>query len=66
MAKENGVSTPMFSSCKLSKHGEDKISDHFLYRSAVGALQYVTLTRSDIAFCVKKVCQYMANPLESH
>lgn len=65
MDGENGVSTPMFNSCKLSKHGEDKIVDPLLYSSTVGALQYVTLTRSDIAFCVNKACQFMDDPSES-
>jgi histone deacetylase 1/2 len=32
----------------------------------VGALQYVTLTRPEIAFCVNKVCQFLASPLLSH
>lgn len=52
MIEENGVSTPKFSSCKLSKHGDDKILNHFLYKSIVGALQYVTLIHPNIAFCV--------------
>ncbi|MCI59098.1 retrovirus-related pol polyprotein, partial [Trifolium medium] len=37
-----------------------------LYRSIVGALQYATLTHPDIALSVNKVCQFMANPFESH
>ena len=37
-----------------------------LYRSIVGALQYVTITRLEIAYSVNKVCQYMQAPLESH
>jgi histone deacetylase 1/2 len=42
------------------------MTDPTLYRSIVGALQYATMTRPDIAFSVNKVCQFMANPLESH
>ena len=37
-----------------------------LYKSIVGALQYVTITRLEIAYSVNKVCQYMQAPLESH
>ncbi|XP_050154870.1 uncharacterized mitochondrial protein AtMg00810-like [Malus sylvestris] len=37
-----------------------------LYRSLVGALQYLTFTRPDIAFAVHQVCQFMQNPMESH
>lgn len=66
MVEENGVSTPMSSSCKLNKHDEDKLLDPLLYRSTVGTLQYVILTRPDIAFCVNKAFQFMAGPLESH
>ena len=37
-----------------------------MYRSIVGALQYVTITRPEISFAVNKVCQFMHNPLEVH
>lgn len=60
------VSTPMFITCKLSKYGDYKILEPFLYRSTISVLQYVTLTRPDITFCVNKACQYMAEPLKSH
>lgn len=60
------VTTPMFRTCKLSKHGDDKLPDPFLYRSVIGALKSVTLTQPNIVFCVNKVCQYIAAPLESH
>ncbi|PNX93258.1 histone deacetylase, partial [Trifolium pratense] len=60
------IGSPMVSTCRLSKFGTDALSDPSLYRSTVGALQYATLTRPDIAFSVNKVCQYMAHPLESH
>lgn len=48
MKGANGINTPMFNHCKLSKHGTYVIYDPTLYKSTVGALQYVTLTRSDI------------------
>ena len=63
---KGGVTTPMFSHCKLNKHGSDTMQDPTLYRSTVGALQYVTLTRPEIAFSVNKACQFMASPLDSH
>ncbi|KAM1767634.1 hypothetical protein ACFX12_045703 [Malus domestica] len=37
-----------------------------MYRSLVGALQYLTFTRPDIAFAVHQVCQFMQRPMESH
>ncbi|KAJ0683370.1 putative RNA-directed DNA polymerase [Helianthus annuus] len=36
------------------------------YRQTVGALQYATLSRPDIAFAVNKVCQFMHAPTENH
>jgi histone deacetylase 1/2 len=36
------------------------------YRSIVGFLQYLTLTRPDIAYSVNKVCQYLHAPTTSH
>ena len=51
---------------KLSKLGPDVFDDASLYRSIVGALQYATITRLDIAFCVDKVSQFMHRPLLSH
>ena len=39
-----------------------KPEDSTRYRSVVGALQYLTLTRPDIYFSVNKVCQYLHAP----
>ncbi|XP_042494177.1 uncharacterized mitochondrial protein AtMg00810-like [Macadamia integrifolia] len=40
--------------------------DVILYRSLVGALQYLTMTRPDLSFAVNSVCQYMHAPTISH
>ncbi|XP_022862580.1 uncharacterized protein LOC111382775 [Olea europaea var. sylvestris] len=37
-----------------------------LYRSIVGALQYITITRPDLAFAVNSVCQHMQSPTNDH
>lgn len=37
-----------------------------LYRSLVGSLQYLTLTRPELAFPVNVVCQHMHQPKMSH
>jgi histone deacetylase 1/2 len=40
--------------------------DSTRYRSLVGALQYLTLTRLDITFAVNKVCQFLHAPTTTH
>ncbi|XP_068328105.1 uncharacterized mitochondrial protein AtMg00810-like [Pyrus communis] len=42
------------------------IPDPSSYRSIVGSLQYLTLTRPDIAFAMNAVCQDMHSPTEIH
>jgi hypothetical protein len=62
------VSTPLSTSEKLSLHEGSLLGqkDATQYRSIVGALQYLTLTRPDIAFPVNKVCQYLHAPITVH
>lgn len=42
------------------------VSDPTQYRSMVGALQYLTFTRPDIAFSVHQLCQLMSHPTTTH
>jgi hypothetical protein len=60
--------TPMSGNEKLSigKGTPLGLRESTHYRSIVGALQYLTLTRSDINFAVNKVCQYLPAPTEHH
>jgi len=55
IAKAQYISSPMASSCKLTKIGSNLFSDPTMYRSVVGALQYLTITRPEICFAVNKV-----------
>ena len=41
-------------------------SDPTLYRSLVGALQYLTITRPNIAYAVNFVSQFLHSPTEDH
>jgi hypothetical protein len=60
------VSTPMSSSEKISRHTGTPLcpANVTKFRSTVGALQYLMMTRLDIAFAINKVCQYMQQPTD--
>jgi histone deacetylase 1/2 len=62
------MNTPMSSADKLSIYDGDPLGpkDITEYRSIVGALQYLTLTRPDISFAVNKVCQFLHKPTTVH
>lgn len=66
MDQANALSTPMASNLSLSSKQGNPISNPQEYRSIVGALQYITVTRPDIAFSVNKVSQFMHCPLDTH
>lgn len=59
--KETLVEGPtlLASGSRLSAYDGAPLSDATEYRSIVGALQYLTLTRSDICYAVNQVCQFM-------
>lgn len=58
--------SPISPSASLSKHHGTPMADPHLYRSTVGALQYATITRPDIAYAVNKASQFMQSPIEDH
>ena len=60
------VCSPMAPSTHLSLFEGEHFSDATLYRSTVGALQYLSITRPDIAFTVNKLSQYMHQPTLLH
>ena len=62
------TSTPLVTSAPLSRESGALLGadDSFRYRSVVGTLQYLTLTRPDISFAVNKVCQFLSQPTEVH
>ncbi|KAJ0742843.1 putative RNA-directed DNA polymerase [Helianthus annuus] len=60
------VSSPMATSQVLLPDDSPLLDDPSRYRQTVGALQYATLSRPDIAFAVNKVCQFMHAPTENH
>jgi histone deacetylase 1/2 len=68
MDKCHAVDTPLSSYEKLSIEDGEKLGNEYAtkYRSVVGALQYLTLTRPDISFSVNKVCQFLHSPTTTH
>ncbi|XP_071740612.1 uncharacterized mitochondrial protein AtMg00810-like [Rutidosis leptorrhynchoides] len=58
--------TPMATSNPLHLADNATFSDPVKYRQVVGALQYVTLYRPDIAYAINKVCQFMHAPTQNH
>jgi hypothetical protein len=66
MSEAKPINTPMASTTNLSAFEGEPFPDHTLYRSTVGALQYLALTRPDIAFTVNKLSQFMQQPLLPH
>jgi hypothetical protein len=60
------ISSPANAGKKLSLYDGDPLSDPTEFRSVVGALQYLTLTRPDICFAVNQVCQFLHQPTTHH
>ncbi|KAK1417226.1 hypothetical protein QVD17_26351 [Tagetes erecta] len=59
------VPTPLSTSDTFTKEGTP-YSDPTLYRSLVGALQYLTITRPDLSYAVNQACQHLHSPTEKH
>jgi histone deacetylase 1/2 len=64
----SGSPTPLSSSEKITAREGDMLGPEDItnYRSMVGVLQYLTLTRPDISYAVNKVCQYLHAPTTVH
>jgi hypothetical protein len=57
---------PVDTRAKLSSSDGQPVADPSEYKSLVGALQYITMTRPDLAYAVQQACLHMHNPREAH
>lgn len=62
MMNAKTMSTPLFPTSELTLLSGQPLDYARGYQSFVGSLQYIFLTRPDISFSVKKLCQYMHRP----
>ncbi|XP_020271922.1 uncharacterized protein LOC109847086 [Asparagus officinalis] len=58
--------TPIAAKTKLSLNDGELLADPSVYRSMIGALKYLTITRPDIAFVVHVVFQFIHAPCTTH
>jgi hypothetical protein len=60
------ISTLVDTQAKVSTEFEPPVADLTHFRSLVGALQYLTFTRRDIAYAVQQICLHRHDPREPH
>jgi hypothetical protein len=66
MTDSKPYKAPCVAGSKISKFDGELLSNPTEYQHIVGALQYVTLTRPDIAYLVNQLCQHMHAPTSIH
>jgi hypothetical protein len=66
MAELKPMSTPMSSTASLGPDEDGEAMDQREYRSMIGSLLYLTMTRPDIQFTVGLCARFQASPRSSH
>jgi hypothetical protein len=66
MVELKPVSTPMSSAASLGLDEDGEAVDQREYRSIIGSLLYLTVTRPDIQFAVGLCARFQASPRSSH
>lgn len=66
MHEAKPVLTPLPTNPSLTLHSGSSLSDPSQYRTVVGSLQYLLITRPYITFAVNKLSQYMHCPTTIH
>ncbi|PKU83759.1 putative mitochondrial protein [Dendrobium catenatum] len=54
--------TPITPTSRHPPHNSEPFHDPSMYRRLAGSLQYLTITRPDIAYAKNQACQHMQNP----
>uniref|UniRef100_A0A2N9ETD6 Reverse transcriptase Ty1/copia-type domain-containing protein n=1 Tax=Fagus sylvatica TaxID=28930 RepID=A0A2N9ETD6_FAGSY len=66
MSTTKPCSTPFVSSSQDSSSDSTPLSDPYIFRSLVEALQYLTFTRPNLSYAVNSLCQHMHSPSVAH
>ena len=66
MIEARPISTPMPTSPTLSFQSNTTLSDPSAFLTIVGSLQYLTLTRPNVAYAVNKLSQFMHHQTSDH
>jgi hypothetical protein len=61
-----GISTPMGTNRSLDSDTSGNMLEQKMYRSMIGSLLYVTVSRPDVMFSVCMCARFQASPRESH
>ncbi|XP_014523943.1 uncharacterized protein LOC106780197 [Vigna radiata var. radiata] len=65
MLEAKSTTTPLQPNIQLTTTG-DPFSDPTQYRSLVGALQYLTITRPNLSYAINLVSQFLQAPTNDH
>jgi hypothetical protein len=66
MIDSQSISTQMGTNSNLDSDASGNMVDQKLYRSMIGSLLYVTVSRLDVMFSVCMCARFQASPRESH
>jgi Reverse transcriptase (RNA-dependent DNA polymerase) len=66
MTECNSIGIPIATGKKLTKKGDEKPIEPTIFKSLVGSLRYLTITRPDIVYGVRFVSRYMKESKSLH